>query len=133
MAKTRFEIVAPVIEDELAKPYAYGAADCFLLGCRVADALDPARKMVATYQGAYSTLLGAQRALHKRGFTSLAGFFASHLASCSPAEAQMGDLAVLQLPDGEHVGVCIGASFVTKTERGRTLFAIGAVKAAFRT
>ncbi len=133
MAKTRFEIVAPVIDAEMAKPYAYGVADCFFLGCQVADALGPARNMVGKYEGSYSTLLGAQRALRRRGFTSLVEFFASHLEQCSPAEAQAGDLAVLLLPDGEHVGICMGSRFVTKTERGRALLAIGAVKAAFRT
>ena len=133
MAETRFEIAQPVIEVELAKPYAYGVADCFFFGCQIADAFDPARGMVKTYSGSYRTLIGAQRALRKRGYTSLVDLFARHLEPCAPAQALMGDLAILELADGEHVGVCIGRRFITKTEYGRSDHDLSAVKAAFRT
>ncbi|MET3662508.1 DUF6950 family protein [Aquamicrobium ahrensii] len=133
MAKTRFEIAHLIIEAELTKPYVYGTADCFFFGCRIADAFDPARKMVKTYSGSYKTLMGAQRAMRKRGFKSLAELVAVHLEPCAPGEAQFGDLVILQLADGEHVGVCVGAKFITKTERGRSLHDLSAVKAAFRT
>ncbi|PLU06715.1 DUF6950 family protein, partial [Sinorhizobium medicae] len=35
----RFRIVEATLTRELAKPYAYGSADCFMLGCAVIDAL----------------------------------------------------------------------------------------------
>lgn len=130
---TRFETAMPVIEAELAKPYAYGEADCFFFGCRIADAFDPERKMVKTYSGSYKTLLGAQRALRKRGYSSLVDLFAAHLTQCGAAKAQDGDIAILQLSDGEHVGVRIGGRFVTKTEHGPSYHDLSAVKAAFRT
>ena len=123
----------PVIEAELAKPYAYGTADCFFFGCRIADAFDPVRELAKTYSGAYRTLMGAQKALRKRGFTSIAELLAVHLEPCAPAECRLGDLVVLQLADGEHVGVCAGTRFITKTERGRADHDLSAVKAAFRT
>lgn len=130
---TRFEIVAPVIEAELAKPYQYGIADCFFFGCRIADAFDPSREMVKTYSGSYRTLMGAQKALRKRGHESLVDLFALHLTRCAAGEAQTGDIVILELADGEHVGVCVGARFITKTERGRSDHDLSAVKAAFRT
>lgn len=133
MVKTRFEIAQPVIEAELAKPYAYGTADCFFFGCQVADAFEPARQMVQSYSASYKTLSGAQRALRRRGFISLTQLFEKHLDPCAPGEAQFGDLAVLQINLAEHVGVCVGAKFITKTERGRSLHDLSAVKAAFRT
>lgn len=133
MAKTRFEIVAPVVEAEMAKPYEYGVADCFFLGCRVADAFDPSREMVKTYAGAYRTFKGAQRALRKRGHTSLTGFLDEHLERRAPATAQDGDLAVILLSDGEHIGVSIGGRFVTKTARGQSWHRIGDAIAAFCT
>ena len=133
MAKTRFEIAQPVIEAELAKPYAYGVADCFFFGCQVADAFDPFRQMVRAYSGSYKTLMGAQKALRKRGHKSLSDLFAAHLRPCAASEAQFGDIAILKLADGDHVGVCVGAKFITKTERGRSLHDLSAVKAAFRT
>ncbi|WP_246666017.1 hypothetical protein [Aquamicrobium sp. LC103] len=131
MAKTRFEIVAVVVEKEMAKAYRYGTADCFFFGCRVADALDKRLKLTSTYRGSYKTLLGAQRALRRRGFKSLVDLFATHLEPCAPAAARMGDVVILQLDNAEHVGICNGARFVTKTERGRSFHDLSAVKAAF--
>lgn len=133
MGKTRFEIADPVIQEELAKPYTYGAADCFFFGCRIADAFDETRGLVKLYSGSYRTLMGAQKALRKRGFKSTADLFATHLEAIAPALAQYGDLVVLQLADGEHVGVCLGQRFLTKTERGKSLHGLSEVKAAFRT
>lgn len=134
MAETRFEIAQPVIEAELAKPYAYGGADCFVFGCRIADAFDKRRQMVKTYAGTYRTLMGAQKALRKRGFNDLADLFAKHLEPYDGASsAQFGDLVILQLADGEHVGVCVGARFLTKTAHGLSFHDLSAVKAAFRT
>lgn len=129
---TRFEIVMPVIEAELAKPYAYGTADCFFFGCRVADALDPSLGLAKTYAGAYKTYKGAQRAMWKRGFTSISDLFDKHLERIGAAKARFGDIAVLLFPDGEHVGVCIGSGFMTKTQAGRVTRGLDAVKAAYR-
>lgn len=133
VVESRFEVAQPVIDAELAKPYAYGVSDCFFFGCEIADGFHPERAMVKTYAGSYKTLLGAQRALRKRGFKSLSDLFAAHLEPCAASEAQFGDLVILQLADGEHVGVCLGRRFITKTERGRSYHDLGDVKAAFRT
>jgi len=131
---SRFRTVESVLLEELAKPYVYGVADCFMLGCRTADALDPMAGLVDLYQGAYSTLAGAQRALRRRGCKSLAELFARHLDPCAPAEARNGDLAILRLADGaEHVAICVGGRFVTKTERGPSWHGVTECIAAFRT
>lgn len=130
---SRFRTFEHVVNDEMSKPYQYGVADCFFFGCRIADALDPERQMVKTYAGSYRTLMGAQKALRKRGFVSLVDLFAQHLEPCAPNQAALGDLVILQLADGEHVGACNGMRFITKTERGRSDHDLSAVKAAFRT
>ncbi|WP_141333429.1 DUF6950 family protein, partial [Sinorhizobium meliloti] len=86
------------------------------------------------YRGAYRTLAGAQRALRRRGHTSLVSFFAAELGQQPKggAEARLGDLVILRLTDGaEHVGICLGARFVTKTERGRSDHRLADVIAAF--
>lgn len=136
----RFRIVSQTLAAELARPYIHGESDCFFLGCRVADALDMphgALNLVERYGGAYSTLLGAQRALRKHGFATLAELFASHLPACAPAEARLGDIVILDLTiggkRGQHVGVCLGARFVTRSERGRSDHGVGDCVAAFRT
>lgn len=130
---SRFRTLERVVTEEMAKPYQYGVADCFFFGCRVADAFDPSREMVKTYSGSYRTLMGAQKALRKRGHKSLAELFRKHLTPCAPAQAGLGDIVILQLADGEHVGVCAGTHYITKTERGGSNHNLSAVKAAFRT
>ncbi|MDX0213076.1 hypothetical protein GOC35_15650 [Sinorhizobium meliloti] len=129
----RFRIVEATLMRELAKPYAYGSADCFMLGCAFIDALT-GLATADKYRGAYRTLAGAQRALRRRGHTSLVSFFTAELGQepKGGAEARLGDLVILRLSDGaEHVGVCLGARFVTKTERGRSDHGLADVIAAF--
>lgn len=132
----RFRLVQATLERELAKPYAYGdpdRSDCFMMGCALVDGLE-GRSLVETYAGVYKTLLGAQKALIKRGFASLADFWAAELdrSSVAPAEAQLGDLVILKLSDGaEHVAVCLGTRFRTKTPEGATDHTLADVVAAF--
>lgn len=132
----RFRIVEATLTEELAKPYAYGnpaQSDCFMMGCALVDALE-GTQTVKKYTGAYKTLPGAQKALRKRGFSSLVDFWATELdrPAIAPAEAQFGDLAILRLDDGaEHVAVCLGLRFVTKTAAGRQDHSLDNVIAAF--
>lgn len=129
----RFRIVEATLNAELAKPYAYGTADCFMLGCAMIDALTR-RETAKKYGGAYKTLVGAQKALRKRKHKSLVTFFAAELESdpVGAAEARMGDLVILRLADGaEHVGICVGHRFVTKTPDGRQDHSMSEVVAAF--
>jgi hypothetical protein len=130
---TRFEVASPVINAEMKKPYRYGESDCFFFGCRVADAFDPSRALCEKYAGIYTTLLGAQKALRKRGFERLADLFANHLTPIGPAMAQYGDVAVLSLDGADHVAVCVGSQFMTRTEKGASLYPLSFVSAAFRT
>lgn len=131
----RYTTVRQVLGRELGKAYGYGwsqaASDCFFTGLAVADALDPALGLVEAYRGSYTTLAGAQRALRKRGLASLEALFERHLKPVAPAGAIIGDLAVLRLADGDHVGVCDGTGFVTKLPRGRASFGPGQAAAAF--
>lgn len=132
----RFRKVEATLTAELAKPYDYGTperSDCFMMGCALVDALegtDIARK----YEGSYSTLAGAQKALRKRGHKTLVSFFTAELRRdpVGGAEARFGDIVILRLSDGaEHVGVCIGTRFVTKTPDGRRDYPLADVVAAF--
>ena len=128
----RFRVVEATIAAELAKPYVYGESDCFLLGCRTADALDPNLGLVDRYWKSYSTLSGAQRALRRRNCRSLAELFARHLQSIAPAMARMGDIAVLSFNGEEHVAICVTGRFVTRTERGSAFHGVTDCLAAFR-
>jgi hypothetical protein len=127
----RFEIVEATLNAELAKPYQYGIADCFFLGIAMIDALSGSdnRKKFAK---AYRTLPGAQRALRRRGHTSLVTLFETIVEPCAPAEARLGDIVVLQLGPHEHVGICLGSKFLTKTDKGKSYHVISDCIAAFR-
>lgn len=129
----RFRTVEATLNAELAKPYAYGTADCFFLGCAMIDALTGAGT-TEKYQGSYTTLVGAQKALRKRKHKSLVTFFVAELGQQPQAasSARMGDLVIIRLSDGaEHVGICIGTRFVTKTPTGRQYCGLSEVIAAF--
>ncbi len=129
----RFRIVEATLARELAKPYDYGSADCFMLGCAFVDTLTGSA-LADKYRSAYRTLAGAQRALRRRGHASLVSFFTAELGQepKGGAEARLGDLVILRLSDGaEHVGVCLGVRFVTKTERGQSDHGLADVIAAF--
>ena len=121
---TRFEIASPVIERELAKPYRYGESDCFFLGCRVADAFDRGRRLGPSNYRAYKSLFGAQKALRRAGYRSLVDYFGDRLVRIGAASCRFGDLAILDLPDGEHVAVFTGQRFLTKTPAGSALFGL---------
>ncbi len=128
----RFRTVEATIAGELAKPYVYGESDCFFLGCRMADALDPSLGLVDRYWRSYSTLSGAQRALRRRMCKSLVELFERHLDPIAPAMARIGDIAVLDLAGAEHVAICLGARFITRTEHGRSFHGVAECAAAFR-
>lgn len=134
----RYDAVLSVIETELAKGYEPGKSDCFMLGLRLADALDPGLGLVERYGGSYTTLAGALRVLRRHGFETLRDAFEAHFTSCPPAAAGFGDLVIVAMPArrgrmAEHVGICVGTRFLTKTEAGRSWHGIGEVTAAFRT
>lgn len=131
---TRYEIVSRVIEEEMARPFHLGVSDCFLIGARVADALDPSRQLYIKYAGRYSTQLGAGRVLRREGCASLTDLLAQHLEPCAPARAVLGDLVVARGDGIEHVAVCLSSTrFIGKTEAGPVWRTLHDVISAFRT
>lgn len=129
---SRFRILERIIAAEFAKLYEPGKADCFFFGLATIDAL-AGTALVTKYAGSYKTLAGAHKALVKRGHGSIADLFATHLERIGPARAALGDIVVLRLPDGaEHVAVCVGAKFLTKTAAGKSFHDLAECVAAFR-
>ena len=136
-AMSRFKTVSGAMAGELAKPYEYGRADCFMMGCAIVDALQ-GTAYTSMYGGRYTTLAGAQKALRKEGCKSLATFFEVKIGlNPIPASfATIGDIAVLEVMHGgrlaEHVAIFIGTKFTTKTELGPASYGFEAVKACFK-
>ncbi|UHS60620.1 hypothetical protein HRR99_03340 [Agrobacterium vaccinii] len=132
----RFRVVEATLNAELAKPYAYGnpaKSDCLFMGFAMVDALTGS-DLCGKYAGSYKTLIGAQKRLRKHGHKSLVTAFAEELDQQPQggAEARFGDIAILRLDDGaEHVAICLGTRFVTKTPAGRQDHYLSEVIAAF--
>lgn len=129
----RHRITTRVLAEEMAKPYIYGKSDCFALGCRQADAMDPSLKLSKKYLGTYDSLAGAQRALRRAGHRTLQSFWGAILPSCAPAEARLGDVGVVQVGKAQHVVVFLGTRLVSKGENGRSEHSLSECIAAFRT
>jgi hypothetical protein len=128
---SRFETVDATLKAELEKPYAFGIADCFFLGIAMLDALSGSDNR-GKFGKAYRTMAGAQRALRRRGHTSLVQLFETLAEPCAPAAARLGDIVILQLGPHEHVGICLGSRFITKTDKGASYHALADCIAAFR-
>ncbi|AZN72735.1 hypothetical protein D5400_16935 [Georhizobium profundi] len=128
---SRFEIVSKTVRPLLAEPYAYGTADCFITALAVADALG-GTEIAKIYRGRYRTKTGAGRLLRRLGHSSLVTLVDTHFQRCAPAEARVGDIAIVLAEDGEHLAVCAGQAFIVKTERGRRDFPVSTCIAAYR-
>jgi hypothetical protein len=128
---SRFEIVSKTLRPLLAEPYAYGTTDCFITTLTVADALG-GTDVAEAYRGRYRTKTGAGRLLRRLGHSSLVPLLDTHFPRCAPAEARVGDIAIVMAEDGEHCAVCAGQAFIVKTERGRRDFPVSACIAAYR-
>jgi hypothetical protein len=118
----RAAITARILREAKAAPYAYGVNDCFFLGLRQIDAL---RRTAyeAAHAGAYSTLSGANRALRRRGHTSLATYFMAlgeqdGWGPIAWGSARIGDVAVIEIDGAEHVGIHGGRAWQSITEAG---------------
>ena len=136
---SRFETVQATLQAEIAKPYAYGSADCFFTGLAMIDALN-GTDHVSDYRGRYKTLAGAQKALRADGHKSLVSFMEALLGiRIAPLQASIGDIGVIALPvEGkkrlaEHVGIHDGRGWWVKTEDGVRKFDSAQATAAYRT
>ena len=136
---SRFETVQATLQAEIAKPYAYGSADCFFTGLAMIDALN-GTDHVSDYRGRYKTLAGAQKALRADGHKSLVTFFeVLGGPRIAPLQASIGDIGVIALPvEGkkrlaEHVGVHDGRGWWVKTEDGVRKFDSAQATSAYRT
>ncbi|APO74275.1 hypothetical protein AM571_CH01440 [Rhizobium etli 8C-3] len=129
----RFRIVEAALDREDAKPYLPGVSDCLFMGFAVVDDLTGS-SLAKKFARAYRTLASSQRALRRRGFSSLVDAWSAELQQepRAPAAARFGDIAIVRTADGvEHVAVCIGTRFRSKTEKGRVDFGLSDVIASF--
>jgi len=128
--------MAALLARHQACAYAIGISDCFIMCAELADSMlgtpDEA-SIAAAHCGCYSTNKGALRRLRQAGFVTLSDWLAAQFTPIAPAMARVGDLGVARdAGGGEHLAVCIGTVWESKTAAGRTLFVVADMVSAGR-
>lgn len=128
---TRLNDVRRIVEEQLAKPYVYGSADCFFMTLAIVDGLTGSNH-TEKHMWSYRTFPQAGRALRKAGYETLTEYFEDRLPRIATMRCEPGDVAVVRLGNMEHTAVCLGARFVTKTGAGRLDVSADRVISAFK-
>lgn len=92
-------------------PFAPGTHDCALFVAGAIHAMtgeDPA----APFRGRYTTVRGGLRVIRDAGFGDPVEMVASRLEEVAPLMAQVGDIAVVDTPEGPALGVVAGAEIL---------------------
>ena len=87
--------------------FRYGSNDCALFAAGAVRAMtghDPA----AGYRGSYTTLEGGLKRLRKAGFADHIDQAASLFEEIHTAFAQVGDIAMIEGPEGPVLGIVVG-------------------------
>jgi hypothetical protein len=97
--------------------FRYGSNDCALFAAGAVRAMtghDPA----AAWRGTYTTLEGGLKRLMKAGFDDHVALVASLFQDVAPAFAQVGDLALVDAPDGPALGIVVGDTIACMAPQG---------------
>lgn len=126
----RAAITGQILKEARTRPYVYGVNDCFFLGLRQIDAIQGTAHEVA-HRRTYSTLLGANRALRRRGHKTLVTYFAELVEPIAWGAARIGDLAIVEIDGAEHVALHGGLGWQSITEAGPARWDLARAKQAF--
>lgn len=97
--------------------FRYGSNDCALFAAGAVRAMtgeDPA----AAWRGSYTTLEGGLKRLMKAGFENHIALVDSLLTEVPPAFAQVGDIVLVDAPDGPALGVVSGEAVACLAPQG---------------
>lgn len=123
--------LAAYIERVRRAPFAWSTHDCCMFAAGAVEAVtgaDPAAEL----RGTYGDLAGGMTALGRAGFAGPVDMARALFDRVPPALAQVGDVAVVDTPEGPALGVVQGPSiFVVGPEGLRTVDLLAA-RLAFR-
>lgn len=97
--------------------FRFGSNDCALFSAGAVRAMtghDPA----APWRGTYTTLEGGLKRMRKAGFQDHIALVANEFATCAPAFAQVGDIALIETPEGPALGIITGETIACLGPRG---------------
>ena len=112
-------------------PFAYGSADCGAFAGGAIEAMTGENPHAAV-AGKYKTMKGALRALKRLGHEDHIAYAAAILDEIDPLYAQLGDIAVVDSPEGPALGVVVGAHIEIRTPEGRGVVPLTDAMRAFR-
>lgn len=95
------------LTETAADGFRYGSNDCALFAAGAVRAMtghDPA----AAWRGTYTSLEGGLKRLRKAGFEDHVDHVAKLLVEVPPAFAQVGDIALVETPEGLALGIFTG-------------------------
>lgn len=106
-----------VIRKHRDLPAEYGVSDCFLICADAVEAItgtDP----FPHCRTAYKTIARGIAVLRREGFADMEAAWASKFEKIGVLEAQRGDIAILDTPEGPAGGVVTSAGIVIKVQGG---------------
>lgn len=119
------------LEEAQSRPYVPGQNDCFMMALSHMDN-QLGTSYLDQYRGAYSTIIGANRALIKRGFRSLGDFIATLVPSQSVMNSRVGDIGIVRDGIGDHLCILCGTSWVTITDNGSKSYPLLSAHQSFK-
>jgi len=127
------DLLAEIIQQRAATPFAWGLHDCALLAADVVLALtgtDPAGAL----RGAYSTEAEADALIAQHGgLEALAATLAAEvgLGDCAPTFAQRGDVALVTQGNMRALGVVVGDSVAVPAAQGLAFLPLASIQRAW--
>jgi hypothetical protein len=126
-------LLSEFIAERTREVFRWGANDCALFAAdwvRLATGRDPAK----AFRGAYSTAIGAAKALRAIGAGDLLSTWTSIEGEplASPKLAQRGDVVAVETDEGPALAICLGAEVAAMSPDGIAFLPLAAAIVAWR-
>lgn len=119
------------LAETVNKPFQYGENDCALFAAGAVAAMTGV-DLAAQWRGQYTGLEDGLNALAAAGYVSHVDIAERHFDEIAPAFAAAGDLAVLEGPAGDALGVVQGEGIYVLTAARMGVLPLTFAKRAFR-
>ena len=119
------------VEGARRAPFTYGRLDCALFAAGAVRAMTGG-DLGEGLRGTYESFAGGVRALRQRGYMDHLDMARAHFPEIAPCFAQVGDLAVVGVADGDARGVVQGARIFFMSAEGLVTVDLLAARTAFK-
>jgi len=119
------------IEEWRHKKFEWGKADCALF-CLYAEKAICGASRFDDFIGKYRSAAGSAKALLKIGAGDLAASVGARLREIKVLEAQRGDVALIDTPDGDALSLVVGDKVAAMGKDGLVFLPLSAAKKAWK-